>query len=451
MVTKKPGPNSIGLRAFSIVILLAIAVCGLMYRDALWSRITQVLADSSGDPIPEHAVEMATYTLTVPADGEITGLQSVPVQTPQTRRGGLTLAWIIPEGSLVEEGDPIIRYDSTDEELNLEKQQNLLAANKQRFKITTGDQRTEDDALGLDIEGARLDYQYSMDILPEDETIFSKWDIIEARIDAAFARERIDFLTRKRRVQERIARSDRQILAIERNKAETEAAISRRTLESLDRQAPVSGLVLYRRNRGREPQIGQQYWPGQVLIEVVDLEALQARVYVLERDAGGLTEGREAFVGLDSLPEKRFQGVIESVTPLAQSLEPNSPLRYFTCDVRIRGAREYLKQIRPGMAVKAEIVLAEYDSCFVVPASAVTVKGSESLVYIRQDKTYVSRSVQTAQGSHGQAVILSGLRDGEIVALRNPFESRRLYLPDFSKATVGTDSRPPGGRGGHRH
>jgi len=44
--------------------------------------------------------------------------------------------------------------------------------------------------------------------------------------------------------------------------------------------------------------------------------------------------------------------------------------------------------------------------------------------------------VKTGLSSHGQAIVLSGVKDGEVVALRNPFETRKLYLPDFSKATA---------------
>ena len=131
-----------------------------------------------------------------------------------------------------------------------------MAANEQRVRVLTGQQQTDDRVLGLDIADARKDYEYSMNVLPVDETIFSKWDIIEAKIDAAFARERTDVLTRNRKSMKRIARSDRQILAVERQKAETEAAIAQQTLDELELDSPVSGLVLYHRDRGREPQIG---------------------------------------------------------------------------------------------------------------------------------------------------------------------------------------------------
>jgi HlyD family secretion protein len=433
-------------RLLALIATLGAVFGVFIHRNSLWTRVTGVLAASEEDPVPVCTAKLGGFAVAIPAEGEITGLQSEPVRTPRTRSGALTIAWMVPEGSFVRAGDAVVRFDSIQATLNLEEQQNALVANKQRLRILTEQQQTDDMVLGLDIEDARKDYEYSMNVLPEDETIFSKWDIIEAKIDAAFAKDRTDTLTQNRKAMRRIASSDRQILSVERQKAETEAAIAQQTLDELELDSPVSGLVLYHRDRGREPQIGDQCWRGQVLVEVVNIDLLQARINVLERDAGGLAKGKEVTIRLDSLPEKSFKGVLTSVAPLAQPLDRDSPLRYFVCDAGIRGAGKYLKSIRPGMAVEAEIVLERYNSCFRVPESAVTLKGSENLVYVRKGEDFVARPVEIAPGPHGQTVILDGIKDGEIVALKNPYETRKLFLPDFSKASADMDSRSQGRR-----
>jgi multidrug efflux pump subunit AcrA (membrane-fusion protein) len=150
---------------------------------------------------------------------------------------------------------------------------------------------------------------------------------------------------------------------------------------------------------------------------------------------------------LDSLPMTSFNGRLQSVSALAQPLERNSPLRYFTCDATIRGAGKYSKRIRPGMTLQAEVILEKYDSCFVVPASAVTAKDTENLVYVQQDKDFIPKHVEIAPGPYGQTVILNGVQEGEIVALHNPYETRQLHLPDFGKATGNMELRRPRMRG----
>jgi multidrug efflux pump subunit AcrA (membrane-fusion protein) len=431
-----------------ILILAAMTVgmgASLIYRDALWMKVSGVLAASDDDPIPVQKLEKSPFQLNIPAYGEITGLESTPVPTPSTRGGGLKVAWLIPEGSFVREGDVIARFDNVDARLNLETQQNTMQMNQEKTKVTSGKQTTDEKVLGYDRKDAEEEYEYAMTVLPQDETIFSKWAIIEAKINAGFAKDRIGFLTNKGKVQKRIARSDQQILAIERNKAQAEIAIAQQTLDALELKTPKGGLVLYRRDRGRDPQVGDETWPGQILLEIIDMNALQARTYVLERDAGSLAKGNEVLVRLDSIPEKEYHGTVRSMATLAQPLERNSPLKYFICEVTIRDAGEDMKRIKPGMSLKADVVLERYDSCFVVPSSAITTKGADATVYIKQKDRFVARQVKLGSGTHGQSTILEGVKDGEMIAMRNPFEVRKAYLPDFSKAQ-GTDlQRPMGG------
>jgi len=430
--------NSQVVRIVFLLAIVALAAAALAYREPLWGRVTRVLAAPNEEPIPTQKLARASFSLETPAVGEIIGLETMPVPTPSTRGGGLKVAWLIPEGSFVKAGDPVVRFDSTDARLNLEQQQNTLEANQERTKITTGKQTTDEKVLGIDRTDAEKEYQHAITVMPQDETIFSKWDIIEAKINANFAKERIDFLSNKGRVQKRIARADQQILAIEKNKARAEISIAQQTLDSLELKAPKTGLVLYRRDRMRDPQIGEESWPGQVLVEVVDLHALQARVYVLERDAAGLVENKEVTIRLDSIPEKTFHGTIRSVASLAQTLERNSPLKYFACQVTIRDAYQDMSRIKPGMSLKADVILEKYDSCFVVPASAITFKGVEALVHVKEGDRFVPRPVTVGTGTHGQSVVLSGVKDKETIAMRNPFETRKAHLPDFSKASAET-------------
>ena len=434
-------------RIAALVLLIAAGALLFQYRNAISSRITKALAAAEEDPIPVTRLAKQPFLLTVPSTGEIVGLETTPVATPNTSSGSLKIAWLKPEGSFVSVGDPVIRFDSTDAQLSLEKQQNTLDANQENTKITTWKQGTDDKVLALDRKDAEEDYQYAVTVMPQDETIFSKWDIITAQADVHYDKERIDFLKSKEKTQGRMSRSDQQILAIERNRAQSEVSLIKQTLNSLELQAPVAGLVLYHRDRRQDPQIGDQSSPGQVVIEIINLDVLQARIYVLERDGGNLAKDMPVVIKLDAITDKEYHGTIRSVSSVAASLERNSPLRYFTCDVSISDAGKDLKRIRPGMNLRGDVVLQNYESCFVVPTGAVNARAKErdSLVYVKKGDRFEPRQVKTGLSSHGEAVILSGVADGDLIALTNPFETRKLYLPDFSKGTQqDRGGMPPG-------
>jgi multidrug efflux pump subunit AcrA (membrane-fusion protein) len=216
----------------------------------------------------------------------------------------------------------------------------------------------------------------------------------------------------------------------------------------MELRSPTKGLVTYRRMRNRDPQIGDNCQAGQVLIDMVDLNALMARIYVLEKEAGSLAKDKPVTLKLDALPDREFHGIVRSVSSVASTRERNSPLTYFTVDVTINDAGEYLRLIKPGMALLARVILEKYDSCYVVPSSAIDFKNDQALVYIKKGKDYERRNVKLGLGKHGQATILSGVNESELVALRNPFEEKKLKLPDFGKASASNQGRGRGGPGG---
>lgn len=460
---QKPMSNPWKKNLGKVAALAALAACGVLiflYRGNLSSRISKVFAAVDDNPIPVTRLVRQPFSLKVGSNGEIVGMETTPVATPNTSSGSLTISWLIAEGSFVRAGQPVVRFDSTDARLTLEKQQNTLEANQQNTQIKTLQQGTEETVLGIDRKDAEEEYDYAMTVMPQDESIFSKWDIITAQADARYARERIEFLKSKGKTQQRIARSDQQILAIERNKAQSEISLIRETLNSLELLAPVDGLVLYRRDRREEPKVGDDSHPGQVIVEVINLDVLQARIYVLERDGGSLEKGQPVAIRLDAIPEKEFNGSITSVSSVASSLERNSPLRYFTCDVSIADAGGDLKRIRPGMNLRGDVILEKYASCFVVPSGAVVARESGNIVYVQNKGEFVERPVETGLSSHGEAVILGGVEEGELIALADPKGGRKLSLPDFNKGgqqggMPGMPGMPPGGmmrgmRGGPR-
>jgi multidrug efflux pump subunit AcrA (membrane-fusion protein) len=434
-------------RATLVLILLGIAVAALIFGDTVPNRLQMVSADTEEDPVPLSAVEKKACVVTIPAFGEIAGANNVSIHVPETRSGPLTIAWMVPEGSLVKAGELLVRFDKTDLELILEKQKNALASINKRIEIAEKAKATSERGLKIDTTSAELDYQYAKDLLPEDKSIFSKWEIMEAEMDTKLEEERLGFLKQKQQLQAQISESDLRLALIDRDQAKAEMDIARKTMEALELTAPVPGVVIYHKRRNVKPEIGDQCWPRQVLLEVMELEKLQARLYVLERDAGGLKAGMEADIQLDSFPDRTFKGRIESVTPLAQSLERNSPLLYFTCDASIAMTPEDLEAVRPGMLLEAGIIRQKFNSCMIVPESAIVTKEDEDLVYTQQNGKFTPRAVETAPGPHGQMLILKGVGEGEIIALRNPFETRKLSLPDFSKASRTENRNRPPSRG----
>jgi hypothetical protein len=437
------------MRILGIVLIVALVVGVVLYRNAIWNGMASVLALSRDEePIPVLSLEKGPLQIEVQADGEIVGMQTVPVATPTTGAGSLKLAWLIDEGSSVKPGDTLIRYDNTNTLLDLETNNNTLANNKLSTQIQTGTQQFNEKSMTIDRTTAQMDYEYAKTVQPEDPEIFTQWQIIQAAQNADFAKEKIDNLAAKSKIQKRTNRSQQQVSLIQKNRSQLEVNIIQLTLGSMEVKSPAAGLVVYRRDRRQDPKIGDNNQAGQVMIDLVNLNALQARIYVLEREAGSLAKGKPVTVRLDAIPNHEFHGELSNVSPVAAALDINTPLTYFTCEVTITDAGQYLRLIKPGMNLQARVILEKYDSCFMVPSSAVDFRNDQNIVYIKKGNAWEKRVVKVGEGKHGQATILSGVNDRELIALRNPFETRQLKLPDFSKASISNQQQRRGGPGG---
>ena len=439
-----------GRIALFIVLIIIVGTLA-HFHEYLSDRIAKVFASTDKDPIPFTTLERQPFSLTVSADGEIVGLESVFVDTPNTTAGQLSIAWLAEEGSFVKAGDIIVRFESMDARLGLEQRQNSLAGNLEDIKITNQNQIKDEKNRKIDMQIAEEDFNFSIKTMAQDETIYSRWDIITAAADERYNRQNLEVMKNRVRTQQRADRSRQQTQTIQRNELQTQVDRYEQTLNALELYAPVDGMVLYYRDRGSEPAVGNNSSAGQSIIEIINLDALQARINVLERDGGYLEKDLPVNIRLDAVPDKVFHGIIRTVASVAQSITRNSPLRYFTCDITIVDAGPNLKLIRPGMFLRGDIVLHEYESCFIVPSGAVTVRElqNDTVVFIKNGDRFETRVVETGLSSHGEAVILSGVEEGELVALVNPEGTRKLSLPDFNLSTTtqpkGKMMMPPGG------
>jgi len=442
---RKPKKSKWGGRIVFGVVLIILAGVMWHFREPLSNRITKVFASTEKEPVPITRLERQPFSLTVSADGEIVGLEATSVDAPNTSSGQLTISWLVTEGTFVNAGDPIVRFDNTRAQLDLESRYNSLEQNQQNGIKTNNQQATDAKNRQIDLKIAEENYNYSVRVMPQDESIYSRWEIITAAADERYDRENLEVLKKRVRTQQNADRSKLQMDAIDRNRIQTEVNRLEQTLGSLELRAPVSGLVMYFRNRQQEPMVGNSVSPRQTIVEIINLDALQAKINVLERDGGYLEKDLPVKIHLDAVPEKIYHGVIRTVTSVATSITRNSPLRYFTCEVTITDAGSDLKLIRPGMLLRGDIVLHEYESCFIVPSGAVTARElqNDSVVYIKKgDNSFETRVVETGLSSNGEAVILSGVEEGELVALVDPNGPRKLTLPDFNLATGNAQAKP---------
>ena len=171
--------------------------------------------------------------------------------------------------------------------------------------------------------------------------------------------------------------------------------------------SPASGFVT-----GKEVFEGMEVQPGMDLFTVTDLSRVWVEADFYEFESRSLAPGQKAVVTLPYESGPPLSGRVSFVYP---TLDPQSR----TLKVRIEFPNPGLV-LKPGMYVDVTPELEAREG-IVVPDSAVIDTGVRQVVFVEHDGAFVPRQVRVGSRSEGKALILSGLEEGETVAVRANF------------------------------
>ena len=382
--------------------------------------LPQVASLPGGDaPLPVWEVARGPFTRTVVANGLLEAATTTPITAPTEARSPHTIAWLAPDGQRVRQGDVLIRFDPSEAERNLLDGQAERRTAEQRMERQSVESATAAGNLERLAAMAGLELDYASQFQSKDAEIFSRSAIIESEIDQDLAKKRRDHAQGTRDVSQDLSRVQLELLALEKKKAELKIDEAESGLRSLEVRAPHDGIFVIQRDFRGETQVGQSVWPGQPLAEIPLLDVMQAKVYVLEADAGGLTQGVEAEVLLDAWPGEPYKARVKQVAALAQRLNRRSPVQYFEVVLELEST--VAERMKPGQRVSGRLFVAALDDVIAVPRQAIIEQDDgDKVVFRRAAGGFEPVEVTLGQAALGRVVIESGLAPGDVIALADP-------------------------------
>lgn len=398
--------------------MLVIAVSGAIYaaRRAWPSISTEVL------PLT-MAIQPRDFTIRISANGELQSSESLSIAVPFVPVERLKIADVVNDGRHVSKGDVLVEFDETDLDLQmLEHRSSLEMANQ---KISKGELAigTEKTDISKDKKIAELELQKINEFLPKDEQIYTRRQIIEGQLDKDFTEKKLVFADARLTLKGKVYTLDEAILLLERQQANTKIGQVERALTSLKLVSPASGIIVYANPDfffgGFSIQPGRTVWIGQALFSLVNPDKMEAKCFVLEKDAGELRKDQPVTLTLDPFPGVEFTGKVKSIDNLARPVDRDSPVKYFQTIVALdKNDKELMK---PGVKLKAQVRATDLKSVIVVPRSAVVKKDFDYLVYIVKGAgQFEPVKVKLGQGDMIQVVVTEGLQAGQTLALNPP-------------------------------
>ncbi len=394
-----------------------VGSCGI----AAVAAVGLVLAGGVGSQNEVATIEVrpARYVRKITAQGQLRAVRDTPLATTVNRTGRYQVAWLIPEGTRVAAGDVVARFDPAELERELADGRAEERIARARLAKAEAERQGTLHGLARDAELSSRELEVAERFQATDTKLYSKTEIVEAAIDTELAHQRSEHADRNKVVRDRHSRADLELLEIERRKASIKVDQATEGLLGLEVLAPHAGIVIFERDwSGNTIQVGEAVWSGRVLGRLPDLGNMEAEVFVLEADAGGLAEGQPATVVVEAHPATAYRATVASVDPVAQKRR-QSPVQYFRTILTLEHTEAGL--MKPGQTVRAEITLAEFEQAITVPRQAVVQKDGVPMVYRRDGSDFRPVEVTVGATGLGRVVITSGVAAGDVIALRNPY------------------------------
>ena len=408
-------------------ILKIMLVSNLLVSSLLTSacRTTQ----ASGDDVPTFIVaEPEPFVREIPAEGHLEAAEATPISTPPDANQPMKISWLAPDGEPVAKDQVVARFDDTEMKLKLEDSLASMDATGSKMakeKVDGALMRTRRDR-SADV--AAEEAAFAREFESDDANIFSRMELLDTAIDLDLALAKAEHARRVKTIERKVSSGKLDLLGIERKQAEREVTHAREGLTKLEVRAQHEGLfVLERGWRGDTMKVGDTVWPGQKLAEIPLVTTLEAKLYVLEADAGSVTTDLPASVEVEAHPGQHYDGKIKELAKLASRRNPKVPVQFFEVTVELDKTDPATMSV--GQRVRARIEIRD-DAALIVPRQAVFERNTKSVVYRRAGAEFEPVEVTLGPASAGRIIVRNGLEPGDAIALRDPTRS----LDDMRKS-----------------
>src|SRR3954466_10611278 len=377
---------------------------------------------AAGDDSPVTAtVKEGAFHVTVTTTGELRARKFVKVTGPANAQMAnvyqTKIASIVPEGSVVKEGDVIAELDKgpaaaklTEVSLNLQKAlaqytsaqlDSALNLATAREDIRTAEYTLEEKKL------AKEQAQY------EAPTIKRQAEIDYEKAQRAFDQSKVNYQTKLKQAVAKMAE-----VSADRDRQANQLKIIQDVMASFTIKAPNPGMVIYVREwNGKKKGVGSQWSPWEPTVATLpDLALMESDTYVNEVDVRKVAIGQKVSIALDADPTKKLKGTVTQIANVGEQ-RPNQDSKVFEVKIEVAQADTTL---RPGMTTSNAIETAAVANVLSVPLESVVSEAGYQYVYKKDGRSIVKQMIETGTTNDNEIVVKQGLKKDEKVFLTPP-------------------------------
>ena len=327
----------------------------------------------------------------------------------------LIITRLRPSGSRVAVGDLLVEFDrqnqlkaATDRRSEFRDLEEQIRKKRAEQEQARAKDETELFVAASAVENARLELKKNAYLGRIDQ------EKNEQRLEEAEAKHKqlIATFDLKRRAEQ----ADVRILEIQRDRAYKAMKSAEDNALRMAVASPIPGMVVlrmvWRANQQLEIQEGEEARPGMPIMQVVDPDAMLARVKVNQADVHLLQAGQPARISLDAYPDLHFNGRVEHVDPVGTTSMLTTRVRNFVATVSIQGSHA---KLLPDLSAAVDVELERKDNVIVVPRDAIVREKDTFTVRVLDGGRERSHTVTLGAMNDYEVIITSGLEPGMTV------------------------------------
>lgn len=407
-------------KSIYLVVILLVVLVGYYGVNALFTKAYE---------IPTYKVAKEPFVISLNESGTIDAVRNTTISAPRIR--GLQITWLVPEGNNVKAGDPVVKFDASQQIADLSEHQSNLKINKNTLERAKKEYTIQEKQLKLDLERSKRNYDEKKHDAPRiAEEAKMEYELAQLNFDAKLEQ----------------LKADVEKAEVEVQRSQDKVNLAQKELDQMTLTAPFPGLVVYleiwKGGSISKVQEGDSPWSGQGLINIPDLSEMMVKTTVSEVDASKVEIDQKVVVKLDAIADKVYTGKITEKSTLARKKDHESKINVFDIEVLIDSPDDKLK---PGMSASTEIIVEQLDSLLSVPLEAVFEKQGRTIVY---SKGKDEIEVELGRKNDMSIEIVSGLEVGDEICLLDPTLDEQGLPGD--KADQPEINKPKSGNGGRK-
>ena len=399
-----------------------------------------------------------------------------------------TILEVVPEGTLVEPGDFLVKLDVKYHEDMVRKYEKYLqkglayraiaesrleAARTELEEYRDGKYPYLQELRDQKVFNAEEDLRTASEAYEFSKQLIGEGIITEQQLEAdRFAMRRAEKKLEQAKVSADVLKRytrERTICEMEGEIAAAESYLAMRTrlvatyekwLEHYQDQvskailtAPVAGQVVYNNlDHGDHWHMiaqGETVYGDRVVIRLPDPTRMQVKALVQEEDVNDVEEGMRTTIELDAFPGVALTGEVTKVNELPEAETFwSASIKQFEITVVIDSdsVKRGNVQLRPGLTADVHVFSEERDSQVQVPFQAIVAHGKKRFCLTIEDGKWEAREVRLGPPSNGSFVIVEeGLAEGQSVVLAGEAHRNEIEWPDLPQEEK---EQRPGQQGG---